>query len=63
MTLVMKSVLVTAGLGLLLVIVEWNMKRKQKGGLAPADWRNLRDLALMTIGACALVAFTVANLT
>ena len=63
MTLIMKSVLITAGLGLLLVFVEWNMKRKQKGGLSPSDWRSLRDLALMTIGACALVAFGVANLT
>jgi len=63
MTLVMKSVLITAGLGLLLVLVEWNMKRKQKGGLVASDWRSLRDLVLMTIGACALVAFTVANLS
>jgi hypothetical protein len=62
MTLVMKSVLITAGLGLLLVLVEWNMKRKQKGGISAADWRSLRDLVLMTIGACALVAFGVANL-
>ena len=59
MTLIMKSVLITAGLGLLLLFVEWNMKRKQKGGLAASDWRNLRDLALMTIGACVLVAFGV----
>ena len=50
MTLIMKSVLITAGLGLILVIVEWNMKRKQKGGLVASDWRNL-DLVLMTIGA------------
>jgi hypothetical protein len=63
MTLVMKSVLITAGLGLLLVLVEWNMKRKQKGGVSASDWRSLRDLVLMTIGACALVAFTVTNLT
>ena len=62
MTLIMKSVLITAGLGLLLVLVEWNMKRKQKGGLTASDWRNLRDLVLMTIGACALVAFAVTNL-
>ena len=59
MTLVMKSVLITAGLGLLLVLVEWNMKRKQKGGLAASDWRNLRDLVMMTIGACVLVAFGI----
>jgi len=59
MTLIMKSVLITAGLGLLLVIIEWNMKRKQKGGVSASDWRSLRDLVLMTIGACALVAFGV----
>ncbi len=63
MTLIMKSVLITAGLGLLLMIVEWNMVRKKKEGITPADKRNLRDLFLMTLGACALVAFVVANLT
>ncbi len=63
MTLMMKSVLITAGLGLLLVLFEWNMKRKQKDGVTPSDWRSLRDLVFMTIGACALVAFAVANLT
>ena len=63
MTLIMKSVLITAGLGVLFVIVEWNMLRKQKGGVSAADKRNLRDLLLMTAGACALVAFAVATLT
>jgi hypothetical protein len=63
MTLVMKSVLITAGLGILLVIVEWNMKRKQKGGLTAADKRAMRDLLMMTVGACGLVAFTVHFLT
>ena len=63
MTLIMKSVLITAGLGLLLMIVEWNMMRKKKGGITPPDKRNLRDLFLMTLGVCALVAFTVANVT
>ena len=63
MTLVMKSVLITAALGLLLVIYEWNMMRKKKEGVTPTDRRNLRDLVFMTAGACALVAFGVANLT
>ena len=63
MTLIMKSVLITAGLGLLLLIVEWNMARKKKEGITPADKRNLRDLVFMTAGACALVAFAIANLT
>jgi hypothetical protein len=62
MTLVMKSVLITAGLGLLFVFVEWNMMRKKKEGVTPTDRRNLRDLLMMTVGACALVAFAVANL-
>lgn len=62
MTLVMKSVLITAGLGLLLIIYEWNMMRKKKEGVSAADKRNLRDLFFMTIGACALVAFGVYNL-
>ncbi len=63
MTLVMKSVLITAVLGVLLIGFEWNMMRKKKEGVTPVDWRNLRDLAFMTVGACALVAFGVANLT
>ena len=62
MTLIMKSVVITAVLGLLLVLFEWNMKRKQKGGLVASDWRSLRDLVFLTIGACCLVAFAVANL-
>ena len=62
MTLVTKSVLVTAVLGLLLVFFEWRMMRKKKGGITAADKRNLRDLLLLTIGACALVAFAVTNL-
>lgn len=62
MTLVMKSVLITAGLGVLLVFYEWNTMRKKKEGITPPDWRNLRDLVFLTIGACALVAFGVANL-
>jgi hypothetical protein len=62
MTLVMKSVLITAGLGLLFVIVEWNMMRKKKEGVTATDRKNLRDLVLLTAGACGLVAFAVANL-
>jgi len=63
MTLIMKSVLITAGLGLLFMIIEWNMMRKKKEGVTAADKRNLRDLLFLTAGACALVAFTVANVT
>lgn len=63
MTLIMKSILITAGLGLLLILYEWNMMRKKKEGVTSADWKNLRDLVFMTVGACALVAFGVANLT
>jgi len=62
MSLIMKSVLITAGLGLLFVIVEWNMMRKKKDGVTAEDKRNLRDLVLLTAGACAMVAFLVANL-
>jgi hypothetical protein len=62
MTLVMKSVWITAGLGLLFMFVEWNMMRRKKEGITAADKRNLRDLFLLTLGACALVAFGVTNL-
>ena len=63
MTLIMKSALITAGLGLLLIIIEWNVMRKKKEGITPADWSNLRGLFYVTLGACALVAFVVANVT
>ena len=62
MSLIMKSVLITAGLGLLFVIVEWNMMRKKKEGVTATDRKNLRDLVLLTAGACGLVAFAVASL-
>jgi hypothetical protein len=62
MSLVMKSVLITAGLGVLFVLFEWNMMRKKKGGVTATDWENLRGLVYFTAGACALVAFAVANL-
>ena len=63
MSLLMKSVLITAGLGLLFIIYEWSLMRKKKGGVSATDKQNLRDLFFFTIGACALVAFAVANLT
>ena len=63
MSLEMKSVLITAGLGVLLIIYEWNMMRKKKEGVTPSDKRNLRDLVFLTAGACALVWFAVVNLT
>ena len=63
MTLVMKSVLITPGLGLLLMIVEWNMVSKKKEGITAVEKASLRDLFLLTLGACALVAFVLANLT
>ena len=62
MSLIMKSVLITAGLGLALIVFEWNMMRKKKEGVTPVDKRTLRDLVFFTIGACALVAFGVATL-
>jgi hypothetical protein len=58
----MKSALITAGLGLLFIFIEWNMMRRKKEGITAADKRNLRDLFFLTLGACALVAFGVANL-
>jgi hypothetical protein len=58
----MKSALITAGLGLLFIFIEWNMMRRKKEGVTAADKRNLRDLFFLTLGACALVAFGVANL-
>ena len=62
MTLVMKSVLITAGLGLLFIIFEWNLMRKKKEGVTPTYNKTLGYLVLFTAGAWGLVAFGVANL-
>ena len=63
MSLLMKSVLITAGLGLLFMLYEWSLMRKKKGGVTATDRKNQRDLVFFTAGACALVAFAVATLT
>jgi len=63
MSLIWKSVLITAGLGLLLMFIDWNMARKKKEGFTAADRSNVIGLFWLTLGACALVAFGVANLT
>lgn len=62
MSLVMKSVIVTAILGLLLMFNEWRMAKKKKEGFTATDRQNVVGLFWMTLGACALVAFGVANL-
>ena len=61
MTLMMKSILITIGLGLLLIVYEWNLMRKKKEGITSVDWKNLRDLVFLTAGACAPGAFVVAT--
>ena len=63
MSLIWKSVLITAGLGVLLMIIDWNMARKKKEGFTATDRSNIIGLFWLTLGACALVAFGVANLT
>jgi hypothetical protein len=45
------------------MIIDWNVARKKKEGFTPADRSNLVGLFWLTLGACALVAFGVANLT
>lgn len=62
MSLVWKSVLITAALGLALMFMEWNMARKKKEGFTDTDKSNLIGLFWLTLGVCALVAFGVANL-
>ena len=62
MSLVMKSVIVTAILGLLLMFAEWRMAKKKKEGFTDTDKKNIVGLFWLTLGACALVAFGVANL-
>ena len=50
MSLVWKSVLITAALGLALMFIEWNIARKKKEGFTASDRSNLIGIFWLTLG-------------
>lgn len=52
-----KYALITIGIGCLIVIMEWNMARKKKGGMTWADKKRIRGIIGVAGGVAALVYF------
>jgi hypothetical protein len=52
-----KYALITFGIGCLIVIMEWNMARKKKGGMTWADKKRIRGIVGVAAGVAALVYF------
>lgn len=52
-----KYALITFGIGCLIVIMEWNMARKKKGGMTWADKQRMRGIIGVAAGVAALVYF------
>jgi hypothetical protein len=52
-----KYALITFGIGCLIVIMEWNMARKKKGGMTWADKKRIRGIIGVAGGVAALVYF------
>ncbi|MGB8433189.1 MAG: hypothetical protein WCE38_02870 [Burkholderiales bacterium] len=52
-----KYALITFGIGCLIVIMEWNMARKKKGGMTWADKKRMRGIIGVAGGVAALVYF------
>jgi hypothetical protein len=50
-----KYALITFGIGCLIVIMEWNMARKKKGGMTWADKKRIRGIIGVAGGVAALV--------
>jgi hypothetical protein len=55
-----KYALITFGIGCLIVIMEWNMARKKKGGMTWADKKRIRGIIGVAGGVAALVYFITA---
>lgn len=52
-----KYALITFGIGCLIVIMEWNMAKKKKGGMTWADKQRMRGIIGVAAGVAALVYF------
>ncbi len=53
----LKWAYITFGAGILLVIIEYVMKSKKKGGITATDKKSMIGLFWLSIGAAGLVAF------
>ena len=47
----------TFGIGILLIVIEYVMNSKKKGGITPTDKKSMFGLFWLSIGAAGLVAF------
>ncbi len=55
----MKYALITFGIGCLIVIMEWSMARKKKGGVTWTDKQRMRGILGVAAGVAAVVYFVV----
>lgn len=55
----LKWALITFGIGCLIVILEWNMAKKNKEGITWADKKRMRGIIGVTAGMAVLVYFIV----
>jgi hypothetical protein len=47
---------ITFGVGMLIILLEWNMARKKKGGVTFTDRRRMLGIFWIAVGMAALVA-------
>jgi hypothetical protein len=52
----LKWAAVTFGVGMLIILAEWNMARKRKGGITPTDRRRMFGIFWVSIALAAFVA-------
>ena len=52
----LKWAAVTVGVGLLIILAEWNMAGKRKGGVTPTDRRRMFGIFWVSIALAAFVA-------
>ncbi|MCC6608068.1 MAG: hypothetical protein IT515_00145 [Burkholderiales bacterium] len=55
----LKYALITFGIGCLIVVLEWNMAGKKKGGVTWTDKKRIRGIFGVSVGIAALVYFVV----
>jgi hypothetical protein len=55
----LKWAYLTFGIGMLIIVVEYSMASKKKGGVTATDKKSMIGLFWLSIGAAGLVAFLV----
>ncbi len=52
----LKWAAITFGVGMLIIVLEWNMAKKRKGGVTPTDRRRMVGIFWISIALAAFVA-------